>query len=167
MRAKPRGVLKRWGAKTLRSVITMKLLRRKTKVSRVNGFVGVLLLPVLAGLIMLLLAVAAQQQKLQQRWHLQSAADAMTYSAAVIMAREFNLLSVLNRALIANQVAQAQLLGIASWFKTVQQATERLAQVSYWIPYLNAVTAQLANLTRTAEQPLQALMQIGMALNKT
>lgn len=134
--------------------------------NRVSGFVGVMLLPALAALTILLLAVTSQQQQLQQRWHLQSAADAMSYSAAVIMAREFNLLSILNRALIANQVAQAQLLGIASWYQTIDLASQRLAQVSAWIPYVNVVTTQLANLTRMSKQPLEAILRIGLSLNK-
>ncbi|WP_417687042.1 hypothetical protein [Pseudidiomarina gelatinasegens] len=144
----------------------MKLPSRAINMRYHNGYVSVLILPALAGLLMLLLGVVSQQHKLQQRWHLQSAADTMAHSAATIMAREFNLLAVLNRALIANQVAQAQLLGLSSWYRNLATATDRLALVSSWIPYLNVVTRHLANATRYVNTPLQTLLSAGLLLQR-
>lgn len=144
----------------------MKLLNLITRRQAVGGYLSVFLLPIIAGLLLLFLGAVAQQQALQKRWHLQSAADGMAISAATIMAREMNILSVLNRALIANQVAQAQLAGIASWFQHIKTSSQRLATVTSWIPYVNAVTAQLAKIVTVADQPLQALIQVGMTTQR-
>lgn len=131
-----------------------------------RGYISVLLLPALAALLLLILAVVSQQQTLQQRWHLQSSADAMAHSAATIMAREFNILAVLNRALIANQVAQAQLVGLNSWYSNIASATERLALVTSWIPYVNGVTRQLAATTTRIELPMQSFIAAGLVLQQ-
>lgn len=127
-----------------------------------RGYLSAFMLPIIAGLLFLFLAITASQQTLQQRWHLQSAADGMVHSAATIMAREFNVLAVLNRAIIANQVAQAQLLGLSSWYRNIATASERLAQVTSWIPYVNAVTAQISQVIETVDQPLQGFIEIGL-----
>jgi len=46
---------------------------------------------------------------------LQNAADAMAYSASVMEARDLNFASYMNRAIIANEVAVGQSVGLASW----------------------------------------------------
>lgn len=145
----------------------MKLLTRKTKSWRTTGYISTFLLPALAGVLMLFLAMTSHQHKLQQRWHLQSAADAMAHSAATIMAREFNILAVLNRSLIANQVAQAQLLGLSSWYRTIASATNRLALVTSWIPYVNVVAGQLSRVVTTINRPLQGMIKVGLALQQS
>ena len=46
---------------------------------------------------------------------LQNAADAAAYSVSVIEARDLNFASYMNRAMVANEVAIAQFIGLASW----------------------------------------------------
>ncbi|WP_141656148.1 hypothetical protein [Pseudidiomarina woesei] len=132
-----------------------------------RGYLSTLMIPVLAGLLALFVGIASSQHEIQKRWHLQSAADAMVLSAATIMAREMNILAVFNRAIVANQVAQAQLLGLSSWYSNIDSASERLALVTFWVPYVNAVTAQLSRIIATIDRPLQQLIQIGLALQET
>lgn len=49
------------------------------------------------------------------RIHLQNATDSAAYSGAVEMARAYNFAAYSNRAMVANQVAIAQMVGLASW----------------------------------------------------
>ncbi len=49
------------------------------------------------------------------RMHLQNTADSSVYSGAVMLARAYNFSSYVNRAMTANQVAVAQMVGLASW----------------------------------------------------
>ena len=49
------------------------------------------------------------------RMHLQNTADSAAYSGAVVLARAYNFSSYANRAMVANQVAVAQMVGLASW----------------------------------------------------
>lgn len=50
---------------------------------------------------------------------LQNTADAAAYSAAVAEARDYNFSAYTNRAMVANQVAVAQFVGLTSWFRNM------------------------------------------------
>ncbi len=52
-----------------------------------------------------------------QRIQLQTAADAAAYSGAVMLARSYNFSAYANRGMVANHVAIAQAVGLASWAK--------------------------------------------------
>ncbi len=49
------------------------------------------------------------------KMQVQNAADAAAYSAMVIEARDLNFAAYMNRAIVANEVAIGQLVGLASW----------------------------------------------------
>ncbi|WP_153077271.1 pilus assembly protein TadG-related protein [Paraburkholderia bonniea] len=46
---------------------------------------------------------------------LQNTADAAAYSAAMLQARDYNFTAYANRAMVANQVTAAQIVGLKSW----------------------------------------------------
>lgn len=68
-------------------------------------------------LVMLLamLTMFSMGQLTTEKMKLQNTADAAAYSAAVAQARDYNFSAYLNRGMIANDVAVAQLVGLASW----------------------------------------------------
>ena len=68
-------------------------------------------------LVMLLamLTMFSMGQLTTEKMKLQNTADAAAYSAAVAQARDYNFSAYLNRGMIANDVAVAQLVGMASW----------------------------------------------------
>ncbi len=49
------------------------------------------------------------------KMELQNAADSTAYSGAVMVARAYNFAAYSNRAMVANQVAIAQIVGLTSW----------------------------------------------------
>lgn len=49
------------------------------------------------------------------KMQLQNAADAAAYSMSVVEARDLNFASYMNRAIVANEVAIGQFVGLASW----------------------------------------------------
>ncbi len=56
---------------------------------------------------------------------LQNAADSAAYSVSVVEARDLNFASYMNRAIIANEVAIGQMIGLASWaFAFLQRLPE-------------------------------------------
>ncbi len=60
------------------------------------------------------------------KMRMQNAADATAYSGAVMLARAYNFSAYSNRAMVANQVAIAQLVGLTSWSRyycTIYNAT--------------------------------------------
>lgn len=129
-----------------------------------RGYLSVLLLPVLTALLLLTLAVINNGQQLRQRYHRQTMVDNLAISAAVLMARELNILAIMNRALLANQLGIAQLMGIASWYQMLASSSTRTATVTAWVPYLNVLTQQFDRALQLAEQPLQHLLTSGIAL---
>ena len=49
------------------------------------------------------------------RMELQNAADSLAYGVSVVEARDLNFASYMNRAIVANEVAIGQAVGLASW----------------------------------------------------
>lgn len=129
-----------------------------------RGYLSVLLLPVLTAILLLTLAVISNGQQLRQRYYQQTMVDNLAISAAVLMARELNILAIMNRALLANQLGIAQLMGIASWYQMLASSSTRTATVTSWVPYLNVLTQQFNRAIQTVEQPLQQLLNTGIAL---
>jgi len=54
-----------------------------------------------------------------EKIRLQNTADAAAYSAMVAEARDYNFSAYTNRAMVANQVAVAQFVGMTSWFRNM------------------------------------------------
>ena len=75
------------------------------------AFIGVTTVVVLLGLLLLYNVAQLTTQKMK----LQNTADAAAYSGAVTEARDYNFTAYANRAMIANQVAVAQIVGLRSW----------------------------------------------------
>ena len=67
-----------------------------------------------------------------EKMQLQNAADAAAYSVAISEARDLNFMSYTNRAMVANEVAIGQFVGMLSWarhwtsFESYMMAYERL-----------------------------------------
>jgi hypothetical protein len=74
-------------------------------------FVLLFLPVVILSLVFLYKAGRLTSEKMQ----LQNAADAAAYSISVIEARDLNYIAYTNRAMVANEVAIGQLVGLASW----------------------------------------------------
>ncbi|RUO57333.1 hypothetical protein [Pseudidiomarina insulisalsae] len=131
-----------------------------------RGFTTVWLLPVLAALMLLTLGVMRQSDKVQQVWYQQTIADNMAISAATLLAREMNLLAIMNRALLANQLTTAQLVGIGSWLQMMRDVADRSALISSWIPYLNAITRNIANAVRQVDFSVQQIIAATLAFQR-
>jgi len=50
-----------------------------------------------------------------EKMELQNAADGVAYSVAILEARDLNFMAYTNRAMVANEVAIGQAVGLASW----------------------------------------------------
>jgi hypothetical protein len=89
------------------------------------------------GMVLLSLTFLYKAGKLtSEKMELQNAADSSAYSFSLIEARDLNFTSYLNRAIVANEIAIAQAVGILSW-------TTYLESVGYHLDvfakYFNAV----------------------------
>ena len=82
------------------------------------AFVLVTTVIVLLGVVLLYNVSQLTTQKMK----LQNTADAAAYSGAVTEARDYNFTSYANRAIVANQVAIAQIVGLTSWSRNLDSA---------------------------------------------
>ena len=78
-------------------------------------FIGITTVIVLLGVILLFNVAQLTTQKMK----LQNTADAAAYSGVLLEARDYNFSAYANRAMIANQVTVAQLVGVVSWLRNL------------------------------------------------
>ena len=98
--------------------------------------------------LVLLSAVAAvvffmfnSGQLVQEKIRLTNTADAVAYSAGVLEARVLNYDAYTNRAIIANEIAIGQAVGLASWAKYAGTTASNVSPWLYLIPYVGAAMA--------------------------
>lgn len=70
-------------------------------------------------IILSLFAMYSMNSQAIEKIKLQNTADAAAYSAVVAEARDYNFSAYTNRAMVANQVAVAQFVGMTSWFRNM------------------------------------------------
>jgi Flp pilus assembly protein TadG len=83
-------------------------------------------------------------QVVNDKIKLTNAADAAAYSAALWEARSLNFQAYLNRAMVANEVATAQLVSLRSWSQYVGRLTTNADRVTRYIPPLAGPMRALA-----------------------
>jgi len=100
-------------------------------------------------LLVLLLALYTAGQFATAKVELQNTADASAYSVATIAARDYNFSAYMNRAMVANQVAVGQWVGLASWFQFTGQVIENINVLCSVVPGLDAICAAVSTAYQT------------------
>ncbi|MEM7468802.1 MAG: hypothetical protein AAF387_18190, partial [Pseudomonadota bacterium] len=106
---------------------------------------------------------------------MQNATDGMAYSASVIEARDLNFASYMNRAVIANEVAIGQAVGLASWAFHFESIGRWLVEYDKFLagPTLGGSTAPLNTISKVFQVPGKVFVNLlsayakGMALINT
>lgn len=90
-----------------------------------------------------------------EKMQLQNAADAAAYSVSITEARDLNFMAYTNRAMVANEVAIGQLVGMASW------ATHWESFGAYLLAYHRLFVAPLVGAASlgTATAPVETVFQ--------
>jgi len=101
-----------------------------------SGQALVAVLALLAGMLGAFVLVFNTGQVVNDKIRLTNAVDAAAYSAAQWQARSLNFQSYLNRAMVANEVAIAQLVSLRSWSRYVDTVTTNVDRVARYVPYL-------------------------------
>ena len=106
--------------------------------------------------LVLLVAVAAvvyymfnSGQMVQEKIRLTNTADAVAYSAGVYEARALNYDAYTNRAIIANEIAIGQAVGLASWAKYMGTSAATIGPYLNLIPYVGPYLKQLMDYIET------------------
>jgi hypothetical protein len=88
---------------------------------------------VMLAVLLALLTMYSMGQLSTEKMKLQNTADAAAYSAAVAQARDYNFSAYTNRAMIANQVAMAQLVGLTAWVRNYDDTFRNLTPQVSWM----------------------------------
>ena len=126
---------------------------------RAKGQTLILMIGVLLLVSLLLFAVTDMGKHARRQWYLQSVADNASYSAAVAMSRQMNFLALTNRALIGNQVAIAQWVGLASYLAMLDRTADNLEAVTSFIPYLGQITRALSTIIARIEEGFEQVVK--------
>jgi Flp pilus assembly protein TadG len=121
-----------------------------------SGQALVVMLAFMAGLIGMLWLVINTGQVVNDKVKLTNAADAAAYSAALWEARSLNFQAYMNRAMVANEVAIAQLVSIRSWSQYLGSLTTNARTVLQWIPPLAAPLQALQKGWQAVDRGVQA-----------
>lgn len=133
-----------------------------------RGQATILLLGVMLLSAALIVGLATLAWQRSEHWRLQHVADSAARAGSMVLARNLNFQALTNRALIANQVVIAQLVGIQSWFAMLKDGSQRTALVTSWVPYLNALMVKLMRITvqfeRLLSHGLRTLISLQQAI---
>ncbi len=124
---------------------------------RQRGQSLVFVLALLAALLASLFLVFDSGQIVSDKQRLQNTADAAAFSAALWEARSLNFQAYMNRAIVANEAAIAQLVSLRSWSAYMKRTLANSSTVTSWIPYVNAAMRLLS----------QAWERLDLLLQKT
>lgn len=102
---------------------------------RGQALVFTLVFAAAAGLVSLLLFNSGILANTKTR--LQNAADAGAYSAALLQARDHNFSAYTNRAMVANQVAVAQLVSLKSYLEDAADTHDRME--GWWLTLMSKI----------------------------
>ena len=92
-------------------------------------FVTIVMLVVMLALV----TMYSMGQLTTAKMKLQNTADAAAYSAALAQARDYNFSAYTNRAMVANQVVIAQLVGLTSWARNYNDTFATLTPQVEWM----------------------------------
>lgn len=83
--------------------------------------------------LLALLTMYSSGQLTTAKMKLQNTADAAAYSSALAQARDYNFSAYVNRAMVANQVVIAQLVGLTSWARNYNDTFATLTPQVEWM----------------------------------
>ncbi|MCC5854854.1 MAG: hypothetical protein JJU10_04125 [Idiomarina sp.] len=143
------------------------MMTRPTAVaSRTSGQVLVLVALLIGGIALGTLGIVRLSQQAHEQVHVHHVAQHAADAAGVIAARDLNFKAITNRALLANEIAIGQLLGLNAWFMMSRETSQRIALYTSWIPYVNAVTQHLARMMQGLEPALRQGIEAGVILQQ-
>ena len=136
-------------------IMTRAKIQRITLGKAQSGYAAALAI-VLAGVMgMSVFGLYNSGQLTTHKQRQQNAADAVAFSVANLTARNLNLVAYTNRAMVANQVAIGQAVGLMSWANmlfTTSRTFDWIGTVFAWVPGVKAITQAL----KTGAEALQS-----------
>lgn len=104
-----------------------------------SGYALVMGLVLLGVMSLSIIGLYNSGQVTSEKMRLQNASDAAAYSLATLSSRNLNFISYTNRAMVANQVAIGQMVGLASWAKMIRKGSKVMGTLIKLVPYIGGV----------------------------
>lgn len=146
-------------------ILRQKSLRSFERGSKhVHGQALVLALVTLTALAVGVLVLFNTGQAVSKKIQLVNTADAAAYSAAVQQARAFNMTAYMNRAMVANQVAMAQMVSWYSWTNYAISATDHMKKAIQVVAIVLDITVVGAEFGAMLQQVVNVLSSAKSAL---
>lgn len=89
----------------------------------------------------------------------QNASDAAAYSVATIVSRDLNFIATTNRAMVANQVAIGQMVGLSSYGHMIEKTAsniDTIGDIARFIPYVGPVIERITELLEQAAERMES-----------
>ncbi|WP_041523882.1 TadE/TadG family type IV pilus assembly protein [Gilvimarinus agarilyticus] len=99
-----------------------------------------------------------------ERIRLQNTADNTAYSTVNMQTRDLNMIAITNRAMIANQVAIGQYVGLVSWASEVNefsQNLETLGDFIRFVPYVGVLIERITEVLAEATSTMLSVIESG------
>lgn len=133
------------------------MMKAPGPIKDVRGVIFIAGTMLLAGVALGLFALVRVAGQQQEQVHIQHVADHATEAVAVVAARDLNFKAMTNRAMLANEIVIAQLLGLYSWYRTLDTTSTNVALLTAWIPYINVMTRAIAQAIGTLRTPMETM----------
>jgi hypothetical protein len=95
-----------------------------------DGYTMVLFLAFIAAILLAAFSLYDNGTVATERIRMQNTSDATAYSTTNILARDMNFIAYTNRAMVANQVAIGQMVGLSSWIHNIEVTASNLAKLT-------------------------------------
>lgn len=113
------------------------------------------------GVTILMLTLFNTSQVVSEKMRIVNTADAAAYSGMVVQARTMNYTAYTNRAMVANQVALAQMVTLFSFGPYLERLGVNIARVLRFIPYAGlAIASVVQTATRIGSKAIQLYVQL-------
>lgn len=91
-------------------------------------------------------------QQTTSKVRLQTVSDAAAYSVGTVVARDLNFKAYTNRAMVANQIAVAQMIGLASWSRMLRHAGQNFRIITSALSIIPVIGQALAVIGNVIER---------------
>ncbi len=89
----------------------------------------------------------------------QNASDAAAYSVATFVSRDLNFIATTNRAMVANQIAIGQMVGLSSYGHMIERTASNIdiiGDIAQFIPYVGPVIKRITALLEKAAEAMES-----------
>lgn len=136
------------------------IIEFRAKIQKQRGYATVMGAILTVAMMLSIFSLYDIGQVSSNKIKIQNAIDAGVYSTSNYVARDMNFIAYTNRAMVANQVAIAQMVGLSSYVHMLEQSTDnvdKIGQILKAIPYAGVV---IATFTKALDKAADVLKKV-------